>query len=339
MIQRAIAKLVERQDLTREEAFEAMAQIMSGNATDSQISAFLVSLRMKGETPWEIAGCADAMRQKAERIESRHRVIVDTCGTGGDMSGTFNISTASAIVASAAGAVVAKHGNRSVSSKCGSADVLQALGVNIELSPGDVARVLDEEGITFLFAPTMHKAMRFAVGVRKELALRTVFNILGPLTNPAGARRQVIGVFSPALTDTMARVLQELGSEHALVVHGEGGLDEMSTDGLTKVSELKEGEVRSYTVSQKDFGLQKAVRAELAGGDAVANAKIIRDILNGKKGAPFDIVLLNTGAALYVGGIAQTIGEGVVIARETILSGKAAGKLDQWIESTHRMDR
>ncbi len=335
MIQAAVTKIVDRQNLSRQEAFDAMSAIMSGAVSESLISAFLVGLRMKGETAEEIAGCALAMRQKAVTISTTHARVIDTCGTGGDGLGTFNISTAAAIVASAAGAVVAKHGNRSVSSKSGSADVLKALGVNIELPPAQVSRVLDEVGISFLFAPLLHQAMKFAIPVRKELGLRTVFNILGPLSNPAGAKRQVLGVFRRDLTTTMANVLKELGSEHALVVHGAEGIDEISTFGLTHVSELRDGEVREYDIDATAHNLPPASIPDLQGGTPEQNAQILRNIFGGELGAPRSAVLMNSGAALYVAGVSVDLQAGIEAAAHAIDAGLATKKLNDWIEATN----
>jgi len=334
MLKEAIAKLSNKQDLTRSEAHAAMNQIMSGEASDAQMAAFLMGLRLKGETVEEIAGCAEVMREKSVRIVSRHKDIIDTCGTGGDASGTFNVSTAAAIIASAAGAVVAKHGNRAVSSRCGSADVLKALGVNIDLPPEKATRILDEIGITFLFAPLLHGAMKYAAGVRKDLAIRTIFNILGPLTNPAGAKRQLLGVFSPTLTDKIAGVLKELGSQHALVVHGEGGFDELSTVGWTRVSELKHGELKTYEVRAAELGLKTTNIESLRGGTVDDNAAILRNVLNGNNGAPRDIALLNAGAALVVAGVAASIQEGIAQAREAIDCGSAQRKLNDWVAAS-----
>lgn len=335
MIKEAIGKLANRQSLSTEEAYATMDEIMSGAATDAHISAFLMGLRLKGETVEEIAGCARAMKAKAISIKSRHPVIIDTCGTGGDASGTFNISTAAAIIASAAGAVVAKHGNRAVSSKSGSADVLKALGVNIDLSIDRVGAVLDEVGITFLFAPLMHGAMKFAAPVRRDLGIRTIFNILGPLTNPAGAKRQLLGVFDPTLTETMAAVLGELGSEHALVVHGEGGFDELSSLGSTKVSELKDGKVNTYSLDAGKLGIKVGRAEDLRGGDAVRNAEIIQSILSGQDGAPAEIAVLNAGGALLVSGKTVSLKEGITLSREAIRSGAAARKLKAWKDATN----
>lgn len=335
MIAESIKKLAERTNLTKEEAYAAMNDIMSGGATDGQIAGFLMGLRLKGESVEEIAGCAQSMREKAVRITTKHRDVIDTCGTGGDGVGSFNISTTAAIIASAAGVPVAKHGNRAVSSACGSADVLKALGVNIEIPVEKVGKVLDEVGISFLFAPMMHGAMKYAANVRKQLGIRTIFNILGPLTNPAGAKRQVLGVFHSSLTDTMAAVLKELGSEHALIVHGEGGFDELSTLGKTKVSELRGEVIANYEVSIESFGIRKAIMNDLRGGNAEQNASIVQNILNGGDGAPKEIALYNAGAAIYVGGKADNLKLGVDVAREVVTSGHAAKKLSEWIEATN----
>jgi anthranilate phosphoribosyltransferase len=335
MIQKSIHKLVDRHDLTKNEAYEAMLSIMSGNVTDPLIAAFVTALRMKGETVEEIAGCAQAMREKAIKINTSHPKVIDTCGTGGDALGTFNISTVAALIAAGAGAVVAKHGNRAVSSKAGSADVLVALGVNIEVLKEKVEACLYNVGIAFLFAPMMHNAMRFAAPVRRELGMRTVFNVLGPLTNPAGAKRQLLGVFNPMLTETLAHVLKELGSEHALVVHGAGGLDEISILGETKISELKDGAVRTYQFRHESVGIGSSDLASLLGGDATMNAGIIKAVLNGEKGACREIAVLNAGAAIYVAGLGDSIADGVRLAADSIDSGKAAKKLHQLSEFTH----
>jgi anthranilate phosphoribosyltransferase len=290
---------------------------------------------MKGEVVAEIAGCAQAMREKSTKIETKHANVIDTCGTGGDSLGTFNISTAAAIVASGAGAVVAKHGNRAISSRCGSADVLKALGVNIEIPKEKVEQCLDNVGIAFLFAPLMHGAMKYAAPVRRELGIRTVFNVLGPLTNPAGARRQVIGVFDRRLTELLARVLLDLGTERAMVVHGEGGLDEISTIGKTLVSELKDGVISSYEFHHSSVGISSGTLAEVAGGDAELNAGIIRDILDGKKNSQRNITVLNAGAAIYISGKVPTFLDGVKLAEESIDSQKAKKKLQELIDATN----
>ncbi len=327
-IQEAIAKVIEGADLSRGEMADVMNQIMSGEATDAQIGAFLIALRVKGECVDEIAGAASVMREKATPIVTKHDVIVDTCGTGGDHSGTFNISTTAAFVAAGAGLCVAKHGNRAATSQSGSADVLSALGVNIEASPETVSRCLDDVGIGFLFAISLHGAMKYAIGPRREIGARTIFNALGPLSNPAGATRQVVGVYSAALIETLAGVLGTLGSERAFVVHGSDGLDEMTLTGLTRVSELKNGSVSTYDVSPGDFGLAQASTDALKGGDADYNAKITRSILNGEEGPRRDIVLLNAAAAIVAGDKARDLNEGVQVAAEVIDSGKALEKLE-----------
>ena len=327
-IQEAIAKVIEGADLGRGEMMDAMNQIMSGEATDAQIGAFLIALRVKGECVDEIAGAASVMREKATPIVTKHDVIVDTCGTGGDHSGTFNISTTAAFVAAGAGLCVAKHGNRAATSQSGSADVLGALGVNIEASPETVSRCLDDVGIGFLFAISLHGAMKYAIGPRREIGARTIFNALGPLSNPAGATRQVVGVYSAALTETLAGVLGTLGAERAFVVHGSDGLDEMTLTGPTRVSELRDGSVSTYDVSPGDFGLAQASADALKGGDADYNAEITRSILNGEEGPRRDIVLLNAAAAIVAGDKARDLNEGVQVAAEVIDSGKALEKLE-----------
>ncbi|MDE2998247.1 MAG: anthranilate phosphoribosyltransferase [Gemmatimonadota bacterium] len=328
-IQDAIAKLIEGQDLARERMIGAMNQIMSGGATDAQIGAFLVALRVKGETVEEIAGAAEVMREKATRVETRHATVVDTCGTGGDRSGTFNISTAAAFVVAGAGLCVAKHGNRAASSVCGSADVLKELGVNIEASPETMGRCLDEAGIGFLFAPALHGAMKYAIGPRRELGVRTVFNALGPLTNPAGATRHLIGVYSRTLTGTLAEVLRTLESERAFVVHGLDGLDEITTTGPTQVSELNDGTVSTYEITPEELGVSRASAGDLAGGNAETNAAILRRVLHGEPGPRLDVVLLNAAAAIVAGGKALDLPAAMELARETVDSGRAMDKLEE----------
>lgn len=334
MIREAIQKLALGENLSRQEAYETMTEIMSGAASEAQIAAFLMGLSLKGETILEIAGCAQSMREKATPIRSSHPMIIDTCGTGGDSLGTFNISTSAAIIASAAGAIVAKHGNRAVSSRAGSADVLKALGINIDLPPERVSQVLDEVGITFLFAPQLHGAMKFAVPVRRDMGIRTIFNILGPLTNPAGARRQLMGVYDSRLTDVLAGVLQELGSEYALVVHGQGGFDELSTLGWTRVSELKDGRITTYELHSDSFGIRPPVMEDLRGGDAQRNAEIILQIMENQEGAPRDIAILNAAAAIVVAGLTADIPAGIIRAKDVLSSGAASSKLQQWIMAT-----
>lgn len=328
MIQGVIQQLIDGQDLDRGAARGTMDQIMSGGATDAQIGAFLIALRCKGETVDEIAGFAEAMREKATPIGGGREPMIDTCGTGGDGSGTFNISTAVAFVAAGAGLCVAKHGNRAMSSKCGSADVLAALGVDVEASPEKVATCLDEVGIGFLFAPKLHGAMKHAIGPRKEIGTRTVFNILGPLTNPAGARRQLIGVFAAELTERMAAVLRALGSERALVVHGSDGLDELTLTGPSQVTELRDGELETYEVAPGDFGYDVVDGSALEGGDAAVNARILTDVLKGIAGAPRDVVVMNAAAAIVAGGLADRLQDGAARAEAAIESGKALAALE-----------
>jgi anthranilate synthase/phosphoribosyltransferase len=333
-IKEAIAKVMERQDLTEVEAEAAMAQIMEGQATPAQIGAFLTALRMKGESVAEIAGCARAMRRSAVPVHpSRAEAVVDTCGTGGDGSGTFNISTTAAFVVAGAGQPVAKHGNRSVSSRCGSADVLEALGVNLELTPDQVAACVDEVGIGFLFAVKLHPAMKHAIGPRRELGVRTIFNLLGPLTNPAGAPAQVMGVYDPAWTEPLAQVLGTLGSQAAFVVHGADGLDELSTTGPNRVSALRDGRVETITLDPADLGFARARTADLSGGSAEENAVITRGILSGTlNGARRDVVVLNAAAALVAGGQSKTLREGIRQAKHSLDSGAALQTLDHLIE-------
>ena len=325
---KAIAQVIDRIHLSQEEAYETANTLMSGGATESQIGALLVALRMKGETIDEITGFVKSMREKATVIPTKASSLVDTCGTGGDASGTFNISTVSAFVAAGAGCNIAKHGNRSVSSQCGSADLFKELGVNIELTPEQVGASIDQNGIGFLFAPLLHGAMKYAIGPRREVGVRTIFNILGPMTNPAGAKRQLLGVFNGALTEPVANVLKNLGSEHVMVVHGEDGLDEITLTGKTSVSELKHGEIKTYTIEPEDFDLESTGAEAIKGGDASENAKIALDILSGKKGGSRDIVLLNAGAVCYVAGLVDSLESGMALAKESIDSGKAMEKVE-----------
>jgi len=324
MIQSALKKVIEGHHLTREESYQVMHDIMDGKALPTQIAGYLVALRMKGEVVDEIVGSAQAMRDFATIVKPASLNLTDTCGTGGDASGTFNISTAAAFVAAAAGVKVAKHGNRAVSSQSGSADVLQSLGINISLTADQMALCVDEVGIGFLFAQTLHPAMKNAIGPRRELAVRTIFNMLGPLTNPAKAKRQVIGVFHPGLTELFAEVLKEMGSEHVLVVHGIGGYDEYSVVGATQVTELKNGDIRTYRVNPIEFGLREQKHEDLLGGTPEENAKIILDIFSGKEtGAPRAVVSVNAGAAIYVSGLAETHFAGYELAELAISEGKA----------------
>jgi anthranilate phosphoribosyltransferase len=329
-----IFQLVERQDLTPDDAEEIMDTIMDGKATPAQIGAFLTALRMKGESPVEIAAFARVMRHHAVTVAPvTKKTLVDTCGTGGDGTQTFNISTASAFVAAGAGVPVVKHGNRSVSSNCGSADVLSMLGVNLAVDPRKQGEVVEQVGIAFLFAPNHHPAMRHVMPVRQELGCRTVFNILGPLINPAGAQAQVLGVYDPGLTNTMAEVLRLLGLSRAMVVHG-AGLDEITTTGETTVCELGEGNIRSYSLDCRTFGIAPASHSDLRGGDVKENARIIREILAGEKGACRDIVLMNAGAAIYIGGQARDLHEGIALAGSSIDSGSAGARLDALVDAT-----
>jgi anthranilate phosphoribosyltransferase len=343
MIVEAIRKVVEGKDLTRDEAFAVMDSIMSGQATDAQIAAFLTALRMKGETVEELVGFARVMREKVSLVKTRHRVqaslsgtdremLVDTCGTGGDATGTFNVSTATAFVVAGAGIPVAKHGNRSVSSLCGSADVVEALGVRLDLPPERVGKCVDEVGIGFCYAPLLHKAMKFVMLARKEIRIRTVFNILGPLTNPARASAQVIGVYDGRLTAVMAQVLKELGTVRAFVVHGEDGLDEISNTCESRISEVRSNEVRTYVVRPEDFGLPRARMADLQGGSVADNAEIIRRILKGERGPKRDIVVLNAGAAIAAGGKVEDIAAGIAMAQHSIDSGAALDRLSRLVE-------
>ncbi len=334
MIKDVLARIVDGETLDREEARSVMQLIMRGEATPAQIAGFLVALRIRGETVDEIAGFAAAMRAAANPIDLETSGLVDTCGTGGDGADTFNISTAAALVAAAAGVRIAKHGNRAVSSACGSADVLEALGVTLVADQESLRRSLAGAGLAFLFAPSQHPAMKHAVGPRRELGLRTVFNLLGPLTNPAGARRQVVGVYDPALVRPLAEVLGQLGADRALVVHGAGGMDELSLLGATEVAEWNGEEVRTYSVEPEDAGLTRAGAAELAGGSAPDNAAIVRSILAGEPGPRRDIVLLNAGAALQVGGAAETLSQGVEAAGKAIDSGAASNTLERLVAIT-----
>lgn len=330
MIRGAIGKITRRQNLSEREMLEVMDEIMSGSATPAQIASFTTALRMKGETVDEIYACAKAMREKADKICAPENAV-DTCGTGGDSSGTFNISTTVAFVVAGAGVPIAKHGNRSVSSKSGSADLLEALGVNIGLAPKEVERCVQEIGIGFLFAPTFHKAMRYAVAPRREIGIRTVFNVLGPLTNPADVKYQVLGVYDETLTQTLAHVLKRFGVKHALVVNG-SGLDEISTIDKTKVSELKKGKVTTYPITPEPFGIKRAKLEDIMGGSPQENAEITLSVLNGEESAYTDIVLLNAGAALYVAGKSKTMTEGIELAQKAIETGEAKRKLEVLIE-------
>jgi anthranilate phosphoribosyltransferase len=339
-IQKALDLVGRFGHLQKDEAESVMQQIMSGNATDAQIGAYLMALRMKGETQDEITGSALAMRSNAQQVPTKVQadLLLDTCGTGGDRSGTFNISTTVAFVAAGAGIHVAKHGNRAASSKCGSADVLAELGVNLELTPEQVGGCVDEVGIGFLFAPMLHPAMKYAIGPRRQMGVRTIFNILGPLTNPAGAQRQLMGVFVPDLTNMLAHVLGELGSKSAMVVHGYGGLDELTTTGPNHVSHFTDGKVDTYDFDPRDFGFRGAHISELLGDDAPTNARILRGVLNGEvQDAKRDVVLLNAGAALLAGGLANNLADGIKQAAKVMDSGAALAKLDALVSYSQNL--
>lgn len=335
MIRETIAKLIARESISRDEAYRTMLEIMNGETTESQIAGYLVALRMKGETVDEIVGSALAMREKADKLRIDKEVILDTCGTGGDNAGTFNISTAAAIVASAAGAIVAKHGNRAVSSKSGSADVLKALGLNLDgLDIPKTERSLREIGLAFLFAPLHHKSMRFAAPVRRDLGVRTVFNLLGPLTNPAGANRQLIGVYGKALVEPIAEVLRDLGSQGALVVHGEPTMDEISLCGKTLVAELKLGKIEKYEIAPEDFGFKRVGLSDLVVRNQEESVEAFMMAIRGRESPFYDAVLLNAGAAIYVAGIERDVKAGINQARDVIAKGLAENKLRALIEIT-----
>ena len=345
-ITEAIKKAVDRQNLSAEEAESVLNQIMTGQCTDAQIASLLTALRMKGETVEELTGFARVMRRKAAAVRPRSHVaseiggtereaLIDTCGTGGDVSGSFNISTATAFVVAGCGVRVAKHGNRSVSSQCGSADVVEALGVKIELEPERIAACIDEVGIGFLHAPLLHEAMKYVAPARRQMGIRTIFNMLGPLTNPAGANAQVIGVYAAHLTEVLAEVLRALGSTRALVVHGSDGLDEITISAESKVTELKDGELTTYTVKPEDFGLRRATLEEVRGGDARQNSQIILEVLEGSEGPRRDVVLLNAAAALVASSRASDFLEGVRLAADSIDTGRARAKLERLIEFTN----
>jgi anthranilate phosphoribosyltransferase len=339
MIAEAIKKLVDRHNLQREEMFAVFGEVMDGKASDVQKSAFLIALRMKGETAEEITGAAMAMRERVTRLNVDGAEVIDTCGTGGDGRGTFNISTLAAIVAAGAGAMVAKHGNRAVSSSCGSADLLMELGVAVDLDAARMSEVLRRTGISFLFAPKLHPAMGAVMGVRRELGVRTIFNVLGPLTNPAFARRQVLGVYADHLVELLARVLLALGAEHALVVHSSDGLDEISISAATHVCEVRNGSIRTFDLTPEEMGIRRQPIEGIAGGDARENARIARAVLAGEDGAQPDIVAANAGAALYVAGLVSHIRDGVALARQAMHSGRAAEKLAQLVAVSQELAR
>ena len=347
MIKDAISKLVSGSNLVEAEAAEAMTEIMSGEATEAQIASFITALRMKGETIEEITGCARIMRKFATPIRLRPGIdvdrddigidaetILDTCGTGGDGTCTFNVSTATAFVVAACGLTVAKHGNRSVSSTCGSADVLEALGVNLNVTPEKVENCIQKTGIGFLFAPSLHGAMKYAIGPRRQIGIRTIFNVLGPLTNPAGATAQVLGVYNDRLVEMLAYVLRNLGTKRAWVVHGEDGMDEITITGPTAVADLNDQQIKLFTITPEQFGLKSAGLSDIKGGDAKQNADIIEAIFEGAKGPRRNIVLLNAAAGLVVGGKAGDMKTGIALAADAIDSGKAREKLEQLIKTT-----
>lgn len=344
----AIRKVVDGQHLDRTEAESVMNGIMSGKATDAQIAAFLTALRMKCETVEELIGFAKVIRAKAAPVRPKSDVaasfsgtdremLVDTCGTGGDATGTFNISTATAFVVAGASVRVAKHGNRSVSSLCGSADVVEALGIRIDLTPEAVAQCIDEVGIGFLYAPLLHDAMRYVMLARREMKIRTVFNLLGPLCNPARASAQVLGVYNEKLTEMMAQVLCELGAHRAFIVHGADGLDEITITGETKISEVRAGEVKTYYLTPEDFGIKRAPIDQIQGGDASRNAEIIRNVLANQGGTHLDVVLLNAAAGLVAGGRARNLREAISLARESVESGEALSRLNRLVELSQKL--
>jgi anthranilate phosphoribosyltransferase len=334
MFSTLIEKLQRRQDLTTDEAAAAMDEIMEGRAQPAQIAGLLIALAMKGERPAEIVGLARTMRARATKLSRVPEDVFDTCGTGGDRAHTFNVSTIAALVVAASGVRVAKHGNRSVSSRCGSADLFEALGVNVAAPPPVVERCLMEAGIAFFFAPTFHPSMRHAGPTRKDLGVRTAFNLLGPLTNPAGASRQLVGVPRPELTELVARSLSLLGARRAWVVHGADGLDEISTTGYTKVSECRDGAVNTFYLHPSDVGVPKATPESLKGGDAGANAQVARDVLAGGRGPARDIVLMNSAASLLIAGAAADLGEGMKMAEAAIDEGRAAAVLDRLVRAS-----
>jgi anthranilate phosphoribosyltransferase len=335
MFTELLERLVRHEDLTTDEAAGVMREVMEGRAPATSLAALLAALVMKGERPAEIVGFARTMREHSVKLSQPAGEVFDTCGTGGDRSGTFNISSAAAVVVAATGVKVAKHGNRSVSSRCGSADLFEQLGVNVAAAPSVVERTLHDANIAFFFAPTFHPSMKHAAQTRRELGIRTAFNLLGPLTNPAGAKRQIVGVPKPELTELLARALLMLGSDRAWVVHGADGIDEISTTGYTKVSECRAGAVNTFYIHPLDFGIQKASPAELLGGDAARNAEIVRDVLGGALGAPRDVVLLNAGVGLFVAGHSTSVREGIASAAEAIDAGAALKTLASMTRGSH----
>jgi len=334
-IQQALQTVLNQQNLNNEQMREVMMQIMTGKASDAQMAGFLIALRCKGETVDEITAAASVMRELATKVEITGEHVIDTCGTGGDGANTFNISTTCAFVVAAAGGTVAKHGNRSVSSSSGSADVLEAAGVNLDLTAEQVTACVDKIGVGFLFAPKHHGAMKHAIGVRKEMAVRTIFNVLGPLSNPAGAKNQLIGVFANAWVEPLAQVLKNLGSEHVLIVNADDGLDEISIASETSVAELKNGEVITYKIKPEDFGLQRGCLADLAVTDAQSSLVMVKSVLDNQAGAAKDIVLLNAGAAIYAANLVDSLQAGIDKANEVITNGAAKEKFDQLVAFSH----
>ena len=340
MIQSAIDQLIAKQDLSQQQMTACMQQIMTGNASDAQIAGFLVALRMKGETVEEITAAAKVMRELSARVDlPSQQPTLDTCGTGGDGASIFNVSTAVSFIAAAAGAKVAKHGNRSITSSSGSADVLEAAGVNLDLSPQQVARAVDEVGVGFMFAVKHHSAMKYAIGPRKELAVRTIFNILGPLTNPAAAKFQVLGVYDRAWLRPLAQVLQNLGSEHVLVVHAADGLDELSIAGESYVAELRAGEIHEYTIEPQQFGLPKASLSELVVNSSAESLAMIKAAFSGEHSAAADMLALNAGAAIYAADIVNSLAAGVVMAQDIMASGQALEKMQEFIQFTQWVEQ
>lgn len=337
MLKFAINKIVDRQNLTQVEAQQVMELIMSGQTSPEQIAALITGLRMKGETVDEVTGFAQVMRDKATSITTKHDRVIDTCGTGGDGANTFNISTTTAFVLAGLGIPVAKHGNRSVSSKCGSADLLEAIGVNLSTDPQGVSQCLDEVGIGFLYAPALHGAMKYAVGPRKEIGIRTIFNILGPLTNPARAKLQLMGVYLPELTEMLAEVLARLGTTRALVLHGQGGLDEASIAGETKVTEVHQGQIQTYVIEPEDFGIQRMPVAAIVGGAAQDNALITTAVLQGQPGPHRNVVILNAALGIKAAGITEDLREAANLAQVSLDSGAAYAKLEQLVICTNKL--
>ena len=334
-IQEAIAQVIDGNSLARDDMQAVMKQIMTGECTDAQIGGFLIGLRMKGESVDEITAAAQVMTSLASHVAVNADNLIDIVGTGGDGISTFNVSTAASFVAAGAGANVAKHGNRSVSSKSGSADLLEQAGANLNLSSDQVAKVVEQAGVGFMFAPMHHSAMKYAITARKDMAVRTIFNVLGPLTNPANVKRQVVGVFAPQLTDTLVNVFKHLGSQHTLVVHSDDGMDEISIAAPTKISELRDGKISHYSIAPEDFGLTTAPLSDIVVSDPSASLDMINRLLDGKKSAARDIVILNAGAGIYVSGIANTLAAGIELAANSIDSGKARAARDAYVAATN----